>query len=75
MGQVVLAAKVTHVPSLLISERAGPLAGRRADAIAALKEIGRRAHERHADTFLIFDTHWLSNFGFHLNANARHAGD
>lgn len=74
MGQVVLAAKVTHVPSLLISEREGPLAGRRADAIAALREIGRRAHERHADTFLIFDTHWLSNFGFHLNANARHAG-
>jgi len=74
MGEIVLAAKVTHVPSLLISEREGPLAGRRADAIAALKEIGRRAHERHADTFLIFDTHWLSNFGFHLNANERHVG-
>jgi 3,4-dihydroxyphenylacetate 2,3-dioxygenase len=74
MGQVVLAAKVTHVPSLLISEREGPLKGRRADAIASLKEIGRRAHGRGADTFLIFDTHWLSNFGFHLNANARHAG-
>jgi 3,4-dihydroxyphenylacetate 2,3-dioxygenase len=74
MGQVVLAAKVTHVPSLLISERAGPLAGRRSEAIASLKEIGRRAHERQADTFLIFDTHWMSNFGFHLNANARHAG-
>ena len=27
-----------------------------------------------ADTFLIFDTHWLSNFGFHINANERHAG-
>jgi 3,4-dihydroxyphenylacetate 2,3-dioxygenase len=74
MGEVVLAAKVTHVPSLLISERPGPLAGRRADAIASLKEIGRRAHERQVDTFLIFDTHWISNFGFHLNANAHHAG-
>jgi 3,4-dihydroxyphenylacetate 2,3-dioxygenase len=74
MGEVVLAAKVTHVPSLLLSEREGPLAGRRAQAIAALKEIGRRAHERRADTFLIFDTHWISNFGFHLNANAQHAG-
>ncbi len=40
--------------------------------IASLKEIGRRADERGVDTFLVFDTHWLSNFGFHLNANARH---
>jgi 3,4-dihydroxyphenylacetate 2,3-dioxygenase len=55
MGQVVLAAKVTHVPSLLISEREGPLKGRRADAIASLKEIGRRAHERAADTFLALE--------------------
>lgn len=74
MGQLVLAAKVTHVPSLLISEREGPLMGRRAGAIASLREIGKRARERGADTFLVFDTHWISNFGFHLNANARHQG-
>jgi 3,4-dihydroxyphenylacetate 2,3-dioxygenase len=74
MGRVVLAAKVTHVPSLLLSEREGALKGRRAPAIESLKEIGRRALDRHADTFLIFDTHWLSNFGFHINANAHHAG-
>ena len=74
MGQVVLAAKVTHVPSLMLSEREGPMKGKRDEAIAALKEIGRRARERGADTFVVFDTHWLSNFGFHMNANARHAG-
>ena len=74
MGEVVLAAKVTHVPSLLLSEREGALKGRRAAAMESLKEIGRRARDRHADTFLIFDTHWLSNFGFHINANAHHAG-
>jgi 3,4-dihydroxyphenylacetate 2,3-dioxygenase len=74
MGEVVLVAKVTHVPSLLLSEREGALKGRRAAAIESLKEIGRRARDRHADTFLIFDTHWLSNFGFHVNANGRHAG-
>lgn len=74
MGRIVLAAKVTHVPSLLISERPGPLQGRRADAIASLKEIGVRARARGADTYLVFDTHWFSNFGFHLNANARHKG-
>jgi 3,4-dihydroxyphenylacetate 2,3-dioxygenase len=74
MGQVVLAAKVTHVPSLMLSEQNGALKGRRAPAIEALKEIGRRARGRGVDTFLIFDTHWLSNFGFHINANARHTG-
>lgn len=74
MGEIVLAAKVTHVPSLLLSEREGALKGRRKLAIELLKEIGKRAHERGADTFLIFDTHWLSNFGFHINANERHTG-
>ena len=74
MGKLVLAAKVTHVPSLLISEREGPLKGRRDAAIASLREIGQRARDRGADTFMVFDTHWISNFGFHLNANARHRG-
>jgi 3,4-dihydroxyphenylacetate 2,3-dioxygenase len=74
MGELVLAAKVTHVPSLLISEREGPLKGRRDAAIASLREIGKRARDRGADTFMVFDTHWISNFGFHLNANERHHG-
>lgn len=74
MGEVVLAAKIAHVPSILISERPGPLHGKRNDAIAALREVGKRARERGADTFLIFDTHWVSNFGCHMNANARHHG-
>lgn len=74
MGRIVLAAKVTHVPSILISEREGPLKGQREDAIRGLKEIGRRARGRGADTYLVFDTHWISNFGCHMNANARHKG-
>ena len=74
MGQIVMAAKVTHVPSLLISERPGPLQGRRADAIAGLREIGRRCEEREVDTYLVFDTHWLSNFGCHMNAKGHHRG-
>ncbi len=74
MGELVLAAKVTHVPSLLLSEREGPLKGRRQAAIDSLREIGKRARARGADTFLVFDTHWISNFGFHLNANFRHQG-
>jgi 3,4-dihydroxyphenylacetate 2,3-dioxygenase len=74
MGRIVFAGKITHVPSLLLSEQPGPLQGKRAGPIASLKEIGRRARERGADTFLVFDTHWLSNFGMHLNANVRHKG-
>lgn len=74
MGEIVLAAKITHVPSLLISERPGPLQGKRAGPIASLKELGKRASERRVDTFLVLDMHWMSNFGFHINANARHRG-
>jgi 3,4-dihydroxyphenylacetate 2,3-dioxygenase len=71
MGEIVLAAKVTHVPSLMLSERIEPLKGTRDEPIRALKLIGQRAKERGADTFVIFDTHWISNFGFHINANER----
>lgn len=74
MGEIVLAAKIAHVPSIMISEREGPLKGKRAAAIGALRQIGNRARERGADTFLVFDTHWISNFGCHMNANARHRG-
>jgi 3,4-dihydroxyphenylacetate 2,3-dioxygenase len=74
MGEIVLAAKIAHVPSILISERPGPLYGKRAEAIAALRELGARAKTRGAETFLIFDTHWISNFGCHMNAKARHRG-
>lgn len=74
MGKIVMAAKVAHVPSILISERPGPLFGQRQPAIDGFRELGRRARERGVDTYLVFDTHWLSNFGCHMNANARHRG-
>ena len=75
MGQLVLAAKVTHVPSLMLSEAQGsPLKSARERPVAALRELGRRAAERGVTTFIVFDTHWLSNFGYHINANARHRG-
>lgn len=74
MGEIVLAAKVTHVPSLMLSERIEPLKGTRDEPIRALKLIGERARQRGADTFVVFDTHWISNFGFHINANERLQG-
>ncbi len=75
MGEIVLAAKVTHVPSLMLSEAEGsPLKAARAGAVESLRELGRRARQRKVSTFVVFDTHWLSNFGYHINANARHHG-
>jgi 3,4-dihydroxyphenylacetate 2,3-dioxygenase len=74
MGELVLAAKVTHVPSLMLSESLAPLKGTRDGPIDALRLIGRRARERGADTFVVFDTHWISNFGFHINGNRWHRG-
>ena len=74
MGELVLAAKITHVPSLMLSEQLEPLKGTRDGPINSLKLIGKRARERGADTFVVFDTHWISNFGFHINANSWHRG-
>ena len=75
MGELVLAAKVSHVPSLMLSEVAGsPLRDARQGAVQALRELGRRARERRVSTFVVFDTHWLSNFGYHINGNPHHRG-
>jgi len=74
MGELVLAAKCTHVPTMVMSEQEGPLKGRRQPAIDGHREIGRRAREAGADTFVVLDTHWLVNAGYHVNANHRFKG-
>ena len=74
MGRLALAAKVTHVPSMYLSELPGPRFGTRADAIAGHQEIARRCRELGVDTLVIFDTHWLVNAGYHLNCAARFTG-
>ena len=75
MGEIVMAIKATHVPSMLLSELPGPTAGCRQAAIDAEREIGRRAVELGVDTFIVFDTHWLINAGYHINNNAVHKGN
>lgn len=74
MGEVVLAAKVTHVPSMFISQRPGEHFGCREPAIAGLKRIGELCRERGVDTIVISDTHWLVNAGFHINARSEMRG-
>jgi len=67
MGKLVFAAKVTHIPRMVLSELPGPLHGCRQDAIEGLQSIGRRIEQSGADTVVIFDTHWLSNAAYHIN--------
>lgn len=74
MGEIVLAAKITHVPSIWLSLQPGRHHGIRAGAEKALIEVARRARERGADTYVIADTHWMNTIGFHLNGKARHSG-
>lgn len=74
MGEIVLAAKMTHVPTMLMSEQEGPIKGKRQAAIDGHGEIARRAKALGADTVVICDTHWVLNAGFHINANARFDG-
>ncbi|NOX72318.1 MAG: 3,4-dihydroxyphenylacetate 2,3-dioxygenase [Alphaproteobacteria bacterium] len=74
MGELVLAAKVTHVPTMLLSERPGRIFGKRQQAIDGHKEIGRRMRALGVDTVVVLDTHWLVNAGFHVNSNAEFKG-
>jgi len=74
MGEFAFAAKVTHVPSMFISEMPGPMHGCRDHAIAGLEEIGRRIRGLGVDTVIVLDTHWLVNSGYHINACERFEG-
>jgi len=74
MGEIVLAAKVTHVPTMLLSEQPGRLEGCRQQAIDGHKEIARRAREAGADTVVVLDTHWLVNNGYHINSRDHFKG-
>jgi len=67
MGRVALAAKITHVPSMYLSELPGPRHGTRRDAIEGHALIARRCREAGVDTLVVFDTHWLVNAGYHIN--------
>ncbi len=74
MGTLALAAKITHVPSMYLSELDGPHKGCRAAAIAGHQEIGRRCRALGVDTIVVFDTHWLVNSGYHINCAPRFEG-
>lgn len=67
MGKLALAAKITHVPSMYLSELPGPHHSCREAAIEGHREIGRRCRALGVDTIVVFDVHWLVNAGYHVN--------
>jgi 3,4-dihydroxyphenylacetate 2,3-dioxygenase len=74
MGRVALAAKITHVPSMYLSELPGARHGTRQDAIDGHIEIGRRCRALDVDTIVVFDTHWLVNANYHVLCSPRFEG-
>jgi len=74
MGRLALAAKITHVPSMYLSELPGKHHGCREAAIEGHREIGRRARALGVDTIVVLDVHWLVNAGYHVNCNDRFNG-
>ena len=69
-----VAAKITHVPSMYLSELDGPRKGSRQAAIDGHVEIGRRCRALGVDTIVVFDTHWLVNANYHINCASHFKG-
>ena len=74
MGKLALAAKITRVPSMVLSELPGPRQGSRQAAIDGHVEIGRRCRALGVDTLVVFDTHWLVNASYHVNCGPHFKG-
>jgi 3,4-dihydroxyphenylacetate 2,3-dioxygenase len=74
MGKLALVGKITHVPSMYLSEFDGPRKGTRQDAIDGHAEISRRCRALGVDTIVVFDTHWLVNASYHINCAAHFEG-
>ena len=74
MGTLALAAKITHVPSMYLSEFPGPNFGCRDAAINGHKEIDRRCRALGVDTIVVFDVHWQVNSEYHINCGPKFGG-
>lgn len=72
MGQVVQAAKITHVPTIWMSHTMPEHHGLRTSAIEGYDLLRAEAMAAGVETFIVFDTHWIVNQGYHVNAKPRH---
>ena len=74
MGKLALAAKITHVASMYLSEQPGKHHGCREAAIEGHRIISRRCRDLGVDTIVVLDTHWLVNAGYHVNCTKTFKG-
>ena len=74
MGEIVMAAKITHVPTIWMSYTIPKYEGLRDSALEGYASLRAEAQDAGVETFVVFDTHWLVNQGFHMNAKPRHEG-
>ncbi|WP_295890449.1 3,4-dihydroxyphenylacetate 2,3-dioxygenase [uncultured Vibrio sp.] len=75
MGKLCVAAKITHVPTMIMSEQPGRLHGCRDAAINGHKQIAQMAKDLDVDTVIVLDTHWLVNAGYHVNSKDKFVGN
>jgi 3,4-dihydroxyphenylacetate 2,3-dioxygenase len=74
MGKLVFAAKVSHVPTMYLSEQDGPFKGCRQAAVDGHRAMGKRMRALGVDTVIVLDTHWLVNNAYHINSGAHFKG-
>ena len=77
MGAIVAAGLLSHVPGIMLpeEERKTRYRGRDTTFPRALQDIyAERIRAAEFDTFLIFDTHWLTTRGFVVNTQERLEG-
>jgi 3,4-dihydroxyphenylacetate 2,3-dioxygenase len=75
MGKLVYAAKVSHVPTMFLSEREGPFKDCRKDSVEGQRAMGREMAALGVDTAIVIDTHWLVNNAYHVNCSPRFKGN
>ncbi len=77
MGEVVGAAMVAHVPTIVMdeTERRELNAGQEISLVPGLQRMRREVFDRlNPDTVVVFDTHWFTTFEFVVSAHARRSG-
>lgn len=74
MGRLVYAAKVTHVPTMWLSEQEGPFKDCRKGAVDGQRAMGREMAALGVDTAIVLDTHWLVNNAYHINCQPKFEG-
>jgi 3,4-dihydroxyphenylacetate 2,3-dioxygenase len=69
VGKIALAAKVTHVTSMVLPQIPGMDCASREAALEGQREIARRARAMQVDTVVVFDSDWPGGPGYCVNGN------